>query len=108
MLKKKEKNKKLIARKIFKYLSTVGFGVLSATLMIPASVALEPIEASGSIIASEGGKAAINEALKIAKSKPALSIAAAISCLACLPVAGVVVSPAVCIACGILISKVLG
>jgi len=37
-----------------------------------------------------------------------LSIAAGITCIACVPVAGVAASPGMCIACGILIAKTLG
>jgi len=56
----------------------------------------------------ESGKEALNAALKTARQKPALSVAAAISCLACAPAAGIGASPSMCIACSILLAKVLG
>lgn len=57
---------------------------------------------------AEGGKELINSALKMSRSKPAMSIATTVVCLTCIPVAGVAVSPGMCIACGILIAKTLG
>ena len=63
-------------------------------------------------VASEGGEKVVNEALggavKFAKSKPAMSTATGIVCLACIPLAGAAASPALCIACGILITKTFG
>jgi len=53
-----------------------------------------------------GGKGAMNEALKMARTKPALSIAAGIVCLACLPTAAA--SPALSVACGKLMAKTFG
>ena len=60
------------------------------------------------MIGSEGGKEALNQALKVARSKPALSVAAGITCVACLPAAGAAASPGLCIGCGILLAKVIG
>lgn len=60
------------------------------------------------MIAFEGKKEALNQALKVARSKLALSIAAGITCLTCAPAASVTASPGLCIAGGILIAKVFG
>ena len=62
--------------------------------MAPPVVAINPVEAANQGVASKSGKEALNAALKLARSKPALSTAAAI--------------PGLCIACGILIAKTLG
>jgi hypothetical protein len=50
----------------------------------------------------------MNSALKAANSKPAMTGATSIVCLACVPLAGAAASPGMCIACGILIAKTLG
>ena len=57
---------------------------------------------------SEGAKEALNQALKVARSKPALTVAAEINCAACTPVAGATASPALFIACGILLARAIG
>lgn len=95
-------------RKVFKHFGKIGLAILSFTLMSPPALAIDPVEAANECVASEGGKEALNAALKIARSKPALSTAAAITCIACIPAAGVAASPGLCIACGILIAKTLG
>jgi hypothetical protein len=97
-------------KKILNYLSRVGVSALSVSLLLgssPAS-AIDSVDAASQVIASEGGKEVLNTVLKIGRSKPALSIAAGITCIACVPVVGVVASPGMCIACGILIAKTLG
>jgi hypothetical protein len=97
-------------KKILNHLSKVGMSMLSVSFLLgssPAS-AIDSADAAAQTVASEGGKEALNMALKIAKSKPALSVAAGITCIACVPVAGVAASPGLCIACGILIAKTLG
>jgi hypothetical protein len=53
-------------------------------------------------------KGVVGEAMSFAKSKPGMSLATAITCLACVPAAGASASPGLCIACGILIAKTLG
>lgn len=102
-MKKKTSRKKRVLR----YLGTVSLAFLSLVLATTPVQAAEIDEAS-KVLGTEGGKQVLNEALKVSKTKPALSIAAMITCLACIPVAGAVASPAMCIACGILIAKVLG
>lgn len=62
-------------------------------------------ETTGKILTSESAKQVINQALKVARTKPAISIAATITGLGCLPVAGVAGSPALCIACGLLLGQ---
>jgi hypothetical protein len=54
--------------------------------------ASETADIAKDVLASEGGKAALNQALMIARTKPALSIAAGITC----------------VACGVLMAKTLG
>jgi hypothetical protein len=66
------------------------------------------LDAAKDVVGSEGGKAILNQTLQITRSKPALSIAAGITCIACIPIAVAAASPEVCIACGILIAKVIG
>jgi uncharacterized Tic20 family protein len=97
-------------KKILNHLSKVGMSMLSISLLLGSSpaLAINSADAAAQTVASEGGKEALNMALKIAKSKPALSVAAGITCIACIPVAGVAASPGLCIACGILIAKTLG
>jgi uncharacterized Tic20 family protein len=97
-------------KKILNHLSKVGMSMLSVSLLLGSSpaLAINSADAAAQTVASEGGKEALNMALKIAKSKPALSVAAGITCIACIPVAGVAASPGLCIACGILIAKTLG
>lgn len=107
----KIKKRKFLNRKAFKKIGKAALGVVSTAVIIgtaaPAAEAVNATEAAKGVIASEGNKAAINEVLKAARGKPALSVAASIVCLACIPVAGAV-SPGLCIACSILIAKVLG
>ena len=74
----------------------------------PVSAADTAADAAKTVAATEGGKAALNEGLKVAKSKPALTIAAGIVSAACISTAGATASASMCIACGILIAKVLG
>jgi len=89
-------------KKILTHLSKVSLALLSTSLLLSTPVyAVDPA-------LSEGGKEALNAALKIARSKPSLSICAGLTCAACIPVAGSAASPALCIACGILIAKTLG
>lgn len=94
-------------KKILNHLSKVGISLLSVSLLLGSSSA-SAADVAAQAVTSEGGKEALNAALKLARSKPALSIAAGITCIACVPVAGVVASPGMCIACGILIAKTLG
>lgn len=91
-----------------KHLGKVGVAFISFSLMTPRrAVSVDPIEAANQVIASEGAKEALNAALKVAKSKPAMSVAAGITCITCI-LAGAAASPGLCIACGILIAKTLG
>jgi len=94
-------------KKILNHLSKVGISLLSVSLLLGSSSA-SATDVAAQAVTSEGGKKALNAALKLARSKPALSIAAGITCIACVPVAGVAASPGMCIACGILIAKTLG
>lgn len=100
------------SRKIIRHLSRVTMAVLSASLMVSPALALDPSEAAGQVLGNKGGrevaKEALNTALKAAKSKPAMSAATTIVCLACIPGPGIAASPGLCIACGILIAKTFG
>ena len=97
-------------KRILKHLGNVGMAIVSFSLMTSPALAssLDPAETAAQVVASEGGKEALNAALKIARSKPALSVAMGITCIACVPVAGAAASPGLCIACGILIAKTFG
>jgi len=98
-------------RRVLKHLGDVGMAIVSFSLMISPALAtapLDPAETVTQIVASEGAKEAFNAALKVARTKPALSVATTIACFACVPVAGVAASPGLCVACGILIAKTIG
>lgn len=103
--------KSTVKRKILRHIGKVFVSAFTTVFLLSPSSAvaidIEPVEAIAAIGANEGAKAALNEALKIARSKPALSVASTVVCLACVPAAGVT-SPCMCIACGILIAKVVG
>ena len=99
-------------KRILKHLGDVGMAIISVSLMTSPVLAVDPVEAAGQVIGAEGGqkaaKGALDAALIMAKSKPAMSTATGIVCLACIPAAGVAASPGLCIACGILIAKTFG
>ena len=87
----------------------VGLVLVSVIFMMPRSArALDPLEASSAVLASEGGKLALIEAVRFFRSKPGLAIATGIVCGSCLPLAG---TPAVGvvngIACGLLLGRLL-
>jgi hypothetical protein len=109
MTKSLKKSKK---KKILKHLSNVCLAAISFSLMTSPVFAVDTSEAASQVISAEGGKKVTKEvidaALKIAKSKPAISTATIIVCLACVPAAGAATSTSICIACGILIAKTLG
>ena len=105
---KKQSNKK----RILKHLGSVGMAALSFSLMVPSAAAIDPAEAAGQVVASEGGraaaKAALNSALKVARSKPSMAAATTVVFVSCIPVAGTCASASMCVACGIMIAKTLG
>lgn len=105
---KKQSNKK----RILKHLGNVGMAALSFSLMAPSASAIDPGEAAGQVVASEGGraaaKAAMDSALKVARSKPSMVAATTVVCISCIPVAGACSSASICLACGIMIAKTLG
>ena len=102
-----KKTKQKLVKHLKKIAKNMIYVAIATTPALPVSAANEA-DLAKEVIASEGGKEAINAALRVAKSKPALSIAASITCLACIPAAGMAASPAMCLACGILIAKTLG
>ena len=97
---------------VLKKVGCISFRLLSTAILIGSisapAVALDQVETSKNVLASEGGKEALIQALTMAKSKPALSVATGIVCLACVPAAGAVASASMCVACGILIVKTVG
>ena len=95
-------------KRVYKHLGRVGLALGTFVFMTPRALSIDASEAAKQVVASEGGKEVLNAALKIARSKPSISMAASIACLACVPAAGVAYSPAMCIACGILIRETLG
>lgn len=101
-----------LKKRTLKKLGQIGLSLFSVALVIGSSGAsagaVDAADAAKDVVGSKGGKEALNQALKVARSKPALSIAAGITCIACMPAAGVAVSPSMCVACGILIAKTLG
>ena len=108
------KEKQNRSKRILKHLSKISIALIQVSLMTYPALAIDidHAEAAGQAIGSEGGrlaaKQAINGAVKLAKSKPAMTTATGIVCLSCVPLAGAVASPGMCIACGILIAKTFG
>ena len=101
--------KRVASSKITKNVLKSAVAITVATIPMSqqaSAVDIEAVPVSKETL--EGGKEALNAALKTARSKPALSIAAGITCLACLPAGAIAASPSMCFACGILIAKVLG
>lgn len=105
----KSKSKK---KKFLKHLGNVAIAAVSLSLITTPATAIEPTQAAEQVLATEGGhaaaKEALNSALKVARSKPAMAVATTIVCGACVPIAGAYASPGICIACGILVAKTLG
>lgn len=95
-------------KRILRHLGDVSMALISISLMTSPALAVDTAETANQVIASEGGKEALNAALKIARGKPALSVATVITCIACVPAAGAAASPGLCVACGVLIAKTLG
>lgn len=95
-------------KKVLKHLGNVGIAIISFSLMTSPASAVDPTEVLGSEGSRKLAKEALNGALKLSKGKPAMTAATTIVCLACVPAAGAIASPGMCIACGILIAKTLG
>jgi hypothetical protein len=95
------KQKKKVSRKkqFINYLGTVATGIFSAVLVLGTSPA-SAIDPANEVVGSESGKQVLNGALKVARSKPALSVAMGITCIACMPVAGATASTGMCLSCG--------
>ena len=104
--------KKTAKRRFLNRLGKVGVAALTFSLMTSSASAVDPVDAAGQVVASEGGriatKEALNTALKFAKSKPSMVAATTVVCVSCIPVAGMCASASMCVACGILIAKTLG
>jgi hypothetical protein len=105
----KRNSKKSVSKRLLKHAGQVALGIISTTLIVSSAGAVDAAaDGAKEIAGSEGGKASVTQALKVARSRPSLSIAAIIVCIACIPVTGAITSPGMCIACGILITKVIG
>ena len=106
------KESKNYKKRVLKHFSAIGMAILTSSLMVSSSFALDNVETATNIAASEGSKEAtkkaLDSALKLARTKPAMSTATGIVCLACIPLGGAAVSPGLCVACGILIAKTFG
>nr|YP_010516882.1 hypothetical protein ON958_pgp036 [Haslea pseudostrearia]UXN44664.1 hypothetical protein [Haslea pseudostrearia] len=101
----KSQNRK---KRILNHLGKVSLAILTVILMTSPSLAVDQAQVLGAEGGSNAAKEALGGALKVAKSKPAMSVATGIVCLACIPAAGAGASPGLCIACGILIAKTFG
>ena len=81
------KNKKPLSRRkrFLKYMGNVGLAFFSIAFATTPVQAVE-IDEAVKVLGSEGGKQALNEALKVSKTKPALSVAACITVAGANPV----------------------
>jgi hypothetical protein len=108
------KSKPKISRKkkLLNHIGKISVSIISSSFILSSgsglALASDPVDAAANIVGSKGGKQALNEALLFARSKPALSVATGIVCLACPAVGVIPASPPLCIACGILIAKTFG
>ena len=68
-------------KRVLNHLGKVGLAIISASLVVSQSMAIDPVEAANQAVGSEGGreaaKRAINGALVMAKSKSAMTTATA-------------------------------
>jgi len=99
------KETKSLRTRFYNHLGKMAVALVSVAFLTGSAQA---VDNTTQVLGQEGGKEALNQALKVARTKPALSTAAIITCLACAPAAGAAASPALCVACGILIAKVIG
>ena len=106
------KESKNYKKRVLNHLGAVAMAIVTSSLMVSRSLAVDHVEAAGNVIGSEGSqeatKKALDSTLKLARSKPAMFTATSIVCLACIPASSAAVSPGLCIACGILIAKTFG
>jgi len=104
--------KKTKQKKVLRRLGKISLSLLSTAIILGSAGtsvgAVDTADAAKAVIGAEGGKEAVNQALKVARGKPAFSVATLVVCISCFPVAGAVASPGMCIACGILIAKTFG
>ena len=100
--------KKTIKKRVINHLGRVSLALFSVAVMSTPAIASEPVEVLGTEGGQVAAKEALNAALKMARSKPAMTTATGIVCLACVPIAGAAASPGMCVACGILIAKTFG
>jgi hypothetical protein len=88
----------------------VGVPLISTALILGpvpyfAADATNAAGLASNVIGVKGESKFLGEAAIIAKRKPSLAIVSLMVCTACLSLAGIPVSPALCIPCGILVSK---
>ena len=79
---------KPIARKFLKYAGSVDLALASFVFISPPVQALDLLKASSAVIATEGVKSALTEAVKFTKSRSGLGIAMIIVCGLCILTAG--------------------
>jgi hypothetical protein len=115
-----ESKRKKVSRFIKNHTKKVGVAAITGVWILLTSQPAFGVDPAITPAAAEAGKAAapaptpdmirgaVGEAMSFAKSKPGMSVATAITCLACAPAAGASASPALCVACGILIAKTFG
>ena len=83
----KSSKRRKMATKLLKGIGKTSLSLLSAASIIGSygASAADNTEAAKTLLGEEGSKKAFNEALKMAKGKPAMSVASDIICLACNP-----------------------
>ena len=78
-----------LSKKILNHLGKIGISAISATFVIVSAASTAPAVAPADAAKDVVGSESLNQAFKVARSKPALSIAAGITCVACMLAAGV-------------------
>jgi hypothetical protein len=96
-----------LRRRILNHLGKVALSAISVSFLLASSSAASAVDVA-EIAGTKGGVKVLKDTFIIARSKPAIAIATTIVCAACVPVAGAVGSPGLCIACGILVTKTFG
>jgi hypothetical protein len=109
MMKKSKLKRRLLNRLAKSTLAIVsGAFVLSAPTQALALEPTELVETAEAVANTQVSKEIVSSALKVMRSRPALSLATSIVCISCAPVVGTATSASLCIACGILIAKTIG
>lgn len=96
-----------LKKRSLRKVSQIGLALASVAFVVGSVEAVNAADSAKNLVAAEGGKKVLNQSLNVLRSKPALSIATVIVCYACAPIAEAAASTSFCIACSILIVKVL-